>query len=157
MNDSVETPARYDRAVRALAVFAVVAIAVFTLPGRASADPASDASVAADLVNETRWANGLAGLTPDRELQVTANRQAKAMAESNFIHHSDLGSQLSWGWSAWAENVGQGPSVGAVHGGFMNSPHHASNVLSDRYNYIGVGVAHGRDGTVYVAQVFGAW
>ena len=142
---------------RGLAAIAMVVLALVAMPGAAYADPAGDASVAADLVNQTRWAHGLPGLTPDRELQVVANRQAQAMADSGYIYHSDLGSQLSWGWWQWAENVGQGWSAGAVHEGFMNSPHHASHILGEAYNYVGVGVAYGGDGTVYVAQVFGAW
>lgn len=128
------------------------------LPGRAMADPAEDAGVAAGLLNASRADHGLPRLMPDRELQIVANRQANRMAEDGYIYHSgNLGGQLSWGWQAWAENVGYGPSVHWVHGAFMNSGYHASNSLGSSYNYVGVGVAYGSDGKVYVAQVFGAW
>lgn len=139
-------------------VAVIVALSVVALPGRATADPAGDAGTAAALINESRWNAGLHGLMPDRELQVIANRQANRMAESGSIFHSgDLGGQLSWGWWAWSENVGYGPSVGWIHNAFMNSSYHASNILHSSYNYVGVGVAYGADGLVYVAQVFGAW
>lgn len=144
--------------VRVVGVAVVVALSVIMLPGRAMADPAEDAGVAAGILNESRADHGLPRLMPDRELQIVANRQANRMAEDGYIYHSgNLGGQLSWGWQAWAENVGYGPSVHWVHGAFMNSGYHASNSLDPSYNYVGVGVAYGSDGKVYVAQVFGAW
>ena len=143
---------------RMLVVALVLAASVIALPERAIAGPADDASASVALINETRWAAGLDGLRPDRELQIIANRQANRMAEAGYIFHSgDLGGQLSWVWWAWAENVGYGPSVGWIHNAFMNSSYHSSNILRSSYNYVGVGVAYGWDGTVYVAQVFGAW
>ena len=69
----------------------------------------------------------------------------------------NLGDELSWGWWTWAENVGRGWSVDGLHHAFMNSSFHSSNILNSSYNYVGVGVAYGWDGRVYVAQVFGAW
>jgi uncharacterized protein YkwD len=136
----------------------LVAVAVVALPGAAVADQGWDADVSTALVNESRAAYGLDGLIPDPELQSVADRQAHRMAESGYIFHSgNLGDQLSWGWWGWAENVGYGPSVDWIHSAFMGSSHHAANILDPSYNYVGVGVAYGSDGRVYVAQVFGAW
>ena len=53
--------------------------------------------------------------------------------------------------------MGYGPSARWIHNAFMDSTYHSSNILDPSYNYVGVGVAYGSDGTVYVAQVFGAW
>jgi len=157
MNSSTNSPVRRPRLVRALTVAALV-LAVLALPGRAVADPAGDASVAADLVNQTRAAYGRGPATPDRELQILANRHANDMAAYGATWHSgDVGSRLSPGWSAWGENVGYGPSVWWLHDAFLRSPTHAANVLNWSSNYVGVGVAYGSDGTVYVAQVFGTW
>ena len=141
-----------------LLVGLILAVSVMGLPRQALAGPADDASYAVALINESRGAHGLPGLMPDRELQIIANRQANRMAQSGYIFHSgDLGGRLSWGWWAWSENVGYGPSVRWVHGAFMNSSYHSSNILHSSYNYVGLGVAYGADGNVYVAQVFGAW
>ena len=143
---------------RTLVVAIMLVLAVFAVPQPAAAGPADDASAAAWLVNQTRADHGLGYLTPDYELQVLANRQANRMAESGSIFHTaNLGGQLSWGWQRWAENVGYGPSVGWVHDAFMNSWYHSSNILDPSFNYVGVGVAYGYDGKVYVAQVFGSW
>ena len=158
MNDTSTVGRPRFGVTRMLVVALVVAASVMLAPSQAKADPSDDASVAVALVNQARWANGLGGLMPDRELQILANRQANRMAAAGYIFHSgNLEGQLSAGWWGWAENVGYGPSVGWIHDAFMNSPHHASNVLNGSFNYVGVGVAYGWDGTVYVAQVFGAW
>ena len=143
---------------RLLLAALAVAVSVVGVPGEALAGPADDASTSVALINNTRWAHGLHGLMPDRELQIIANRHANRMAEAGYIYHSrNLGSQLSWGWWAWSENVGYGPSVRWIHNAFMDSGYHSGNILDSSYNYVGVGVAYGSDGTVYVAQVFGAW
>jgi uncharacterized protein YkwD len=160
--DHVHTTAAVERRrspyPRALMVALMLALAVLTVPQPAAAGPAEDAGAAAWLLNQTRADHGLSPLTPDYELQVLANRQANRMAESGSIFHTaNLGGRLSWGWQGWAENVGYGPSVGWVHGAFMNSWHHSSNILNPSFNYVGVGVAYGNDGNVYVAQVFGSW
>ncbi len=142
---------------RVLAALAV-AMSVAGVPTQAVAGPADDASTFVALINDTRWAHGLPELSPDRELQIIANRHANRMAEAGYIYHSaNLGARLSSGWWAWSENVGYGPSVTWIHNTFMNSSHHAANILDSSFNYVGVGVAYGSDGKVYVAQVFGAW
>jgi uncharacterized protein YkwD len=158
MQAIAEKPAPRAGLLRLTVVAAVVALAAVALPGRADAGPATDAGVAAALVNQSRAYYGLPALTPDPELQALADRQANTMAAAGYIFHTpDLGSQLSWGWWLWGENVGYGPSVGWIHDAFMNSWHHSSNILDPSFNYMGVGVAYGADGKVYVAQVFGAW
>lgn len=158
MNDTESTQLSRLVHVRMVVVGLVMALAFIAVPGRAMADPSDDAGAAFALVNQSRAANGLAGLTPDRELQVLANRQANRMADRGSLSHTaGLGDQLSWGWWGWAENVGYGPSVGWVHGGFMNSGPHSANILEPSYNYLGVGVAYGGDGRMYIAEVFGAW
>ena len=152
----IEEPRR-SRA-RCVVVGLVMALSVVVLPEPAVAGPADDAGTSVWLVNQTRAEYGLPGLMPDRELQILANRQANRMAEHGDVYHTgNLGSQLSWGWQSWAENVGYGPSVSWVHGAFMDSGYHSANILDPGYNYVGVGVAYGVDGKVYVAQVFGAW
>ena len=143
---------------RMLVAGLLVALSALVLPGQAVADQAGDAASSTDLVNASRAAYGVDWLTPDPELQAVAQGQADRMAGSGYIFHSeDLGGQLSWGWSAWAENVGYGPSVDWTHGAFMGSGYHAANILESSYNYVGVGVAYDYDGRVYVAQVFGRW
>ena len=143
---------------RMIVVGLVLALSVIALPGRAVAATGDGAGVAVALVNDSRAAYGLAGLETDAELQAVARRHADRMAERGAIYHSgDLGGRLSWGWWAWGENVGHGSSVGRLHSAFISSGSHRANILDPSFNYVGVGVAFGADGTVYTAQVFGAW
>lgn len=158
MHRTAENDRPFGYRARMLVAGLLVAVSALALPGPAVADPAGDASVSADLVNMSRRDHGVRRLIPDPELQVIANRHAHRMAERGYAFHSGtVGGQLSWGWWAWGESVGSGPSVEGVHAGFLDSGSHAATMLSGRYNYLGVGVAYGADGTVYVAQVFGAW
>ena len=113
MNTSPDLERPRAARARMLLVSLTLALSFLGLPRPAVAGPADDASYAVALINDTRWAHGLSGLMPDRELQIIANRHANRMAEAGYIFHSgDLGGRLSWGWWAWAENVGYGPSVG---------------------------------------------
>lgn len=153
-----------SRPLRARLLVAAIAVSLsaVTLPGPAQAHQTSGGGGggggAIGLINESRGANGRSGLAYDGELQAVAQAQADRMAAAGSIWHtSNLGGKLSWGWWAWAENVGYGASVGSVHAAFMNSGYHAANILDRDFNYVGVGVAYGADGMVYVAQVFGAW
>src|SRR5207248_215322 len=41
-----------------------------------------------------------------------------------------------------------------LHQAFMNSPHHRDNILDPVYNYVGIGVEHSSDGTMYVTEQF---
>lgn len=158
MDTAVDVERPCSLPTRLLVAGLVMALAVLLLPGRATAGTADDTGVAVGLINQARADYGLPGLSSDPELQALADRQANRMAEHGYLSHtSDLGDQLSWGWWGWAENVGYGSSVEWVHSAFMNSSAHSGNILDPSYNYVGVGVAYGADGYVYLAEVFGAW
>src|SRR5205814_7191192 len=52
-----------------------------------------------------------------------------------------------------AENVGYGPSFDATTSAFYSSPTHRANILGN-FTVVGVGVATGSDGTVWVTEEF---
>lgn len=142
---------------RLVAVTILMLLAVVALTGSAGADEYLDGADAVWMVNTARTSDGVTPVTADSELQAVAQRWAEHMAAVGSITHNwNLGDELGWKWSAWAENVGYGPSVGWIQSAFLNSPHHAQNMLEPAYGYIGVGVAYDGDGRVYVTQVFGA-
>ena len=158
MDTTVDVERPHPLHARLVVVGLVLALAVLLLPGRAMAAPADDPATAVGLINQARADYGLGGLTQDPELQALADRQANRMADAGYLFHtSRLGDRLSAGWWAWAENVGYGSSVEWVHGAFMNSDLHSANILDPTYDYVGVGVAYGSDGSVYVSEIFGAW
>jgi uncharacterized protein YkwD len=63
-------------------------------------------------------------------------------------------------WRVLGENVGvsaatSDPLLG-LHDAFVSSPDHLRNLLEPRFSHMGVGVAVGPDGRVWVAEVFAA-
>jgi len=116
------------------------------------------AATSRSLVNSARSAAGLGALAADSRLDSIAQAQAQRMADRDAIYHNpNLKAEadaagVNWQWIG--ENVGVGPDVKSVHDGFMASPGHHENIVYSDYNVIGVGVAIGKDGSVFVAQEF---
>jgi len=108
------------------------------------------------LANSARSQSALAPLAGSSGWQGHARDHSDEMAASNSIFHdSNLSNEAaSLGcWTKVGENVGRGPSVGAIHNGLMNSPTHRANILGD-FDALGVGVKISAEGTVYVTQRF---
>ena len=60
----------------------------------------------------------------------------------DLAHHPDLASQASLvdaTWDGFAEIVGRGPTVAAVHDAFMRSPVHRDKIMGD-WRWQGVGI-----------------
>lgn len=74
------------------------------------------------------------------------------MAEREGLSHSDIGSLLG-SWSAVAENVGVGGSVGGIFEALAGSGGHNSNMLGE-YTHVGIGVWEDGDGRLWTAHVF---
>jgi hypothetical protein len=98
-----------------------------------------------------------AGLTPYAgagDLVDVARRHAARMAAEGRLHHNpSLGSEVQ-DWEAVGENVGVGASVDDIHRAFMASASHRHAILSTAFTEVGLGVAFGPDGRLWVAQVF---
>jgi uncharacterized protein YkwD len=75
-------------------------------------------------------------------------------AQQRLFHSSSLTSGIQGGWTAIGENVGSGQSIQQLASMFEASSTHRANLLNGAYNQIGVGVAHGADGQVYVTEFF---
>lgn len=137
----------------------IVAATVFVLSFATGATAAGgDAATSRALVNQARAATGLAALTADGRLDAIAAAHAQRMADRDGIfHNSSLQAEADAGGVNWrwiGENVGVGPDVAAVHQGFMASPQHHGNIVFTNYDVIGTGAAVGKDGSVFIAQVF---
>lgn len=134
--------------------------AVFTL--RVGAAPSSYPETYADevirLVNEQRVANGLDELTTYYELNAVAQTRAQELTQS-YSHTRPNGescftalTEAGIYYYSAGENIASGYSTPeAVVKGWMNSPGHRANILSPKFNNIGVGVS--ADGSYWV-QVF---
>ncbi|MEY2420569.1 MAG: hypothetical protein QOI95_636 [Acidimicrobiaceae bacterium] len=151
---------------RALILVAVGTIAVGTTacqpkpaaapaPTPAAAPTGSESAQLISLVNAYRAANGLAGLSEAADATAKAQQHSIEMAANTQLYHSgSLTYGIQDGWTALGENVGVGGSVSQLESMFQASGPHNANLLNGAYNQIGVGVARGADGQLYVTQFF---
>jgi uncharacterized protein YkwD len=113
------------------------------------------------LVNAARRQNGLRALSINAQLNAAALAHSQDQARTQRMSH--IGSDGStfdqritragYSWRSAAENVAEGyTSAQSVFDGWMNSPGHRANILSDQV-HMGVGAATG-NGRMYWTQVF---
>lgn len=150
---AVPTAATTNSPRRRLRNVAVAVAAVVALGLGAACTPESYR--AADLVNNTRGANGLPALEFNSMLHFKAQGWAEHMASQGRLSHSRLtDANHSTTWTKLGENVGVAYSIEGVHNAFMGSSGHRANILDRTYNKIGTGVHIGGDGRVWVVQEF---
>ena len=114
------------------------------------------------LVNEQRKANGLPELKVTSDLQSAAKKRAVELY-SSFSHTRPNGTSCftvlnEYGilYSAAGENIAAYyTSPSAVMNGWMNSAGHRENILTEGYEYIGVGV-YKSGGSYFWVQIFTA-
>ena len=117
--------------------------------------PSSEADQVLSLLNGYRSANGLPALEVAGDATAKAQQHTDDMAaQGTLFHSSDLAAGIQSGWSMLGENVGVGSTPDQIQGMFEGSGPHNDNMLSSAYNQVGIGVAHGADGRLYVTQFF---
>jgi uncharacterized protein YkwD len=103
-----------------------------------------------DLLSAVRAQRGEAPLTLSAEISRGARSWSCDMASSGNFRHADLrsagvnGENIAWGQR----------SANEVHEGWMDSPGHRDNRLSDRWTEYGVGVCRNDDGRLYFTERF---
>ena len=112
-----------------------------------------DESYVYDQTNALRGSAGIAHVAPLDALTTRARTWASTLAARSQLHHSDL-NQLGVRWTAAAENVGTSYSVEDVYRLLLRSPSHRQNMVNPTFTHTGVGTARGKDGRVYVVQLF---
>jgi hypothetical protein len=129
-------------------------IAAFGAPA-AHADTADEESQFLALTNQLRASLGIQSLTPQGQLTSVARAWSAQMAAAgNISHNPALTSQAPSNWQQLGENVGMGGAVGVIQTAFINSPHHYENLANGAYNFVGIGVVHGANGTIFVTVDF---
>jgi hypothetical protein len=112
-------------------------------------------------LNDARQRNGLEKLDWNAKLAAAAQAHAEQLARHGDLSHvfpGELPLQQRVGatgerFDAVAENVAAADNVDDAHVGLMNSPGHRSNILSPKYNAVGIAVVRVK-GRVYVAEDF---
>ena len=117
-----------------------------------------------NLINQQRTANGLSALKIDNELQKVARIKAKDMVDNNYFSHTsptygspfDMIKSFGISYKAAGENIAGNSTNKAAVDAWMNSSGHRANILSNSYNYTGVGVVSSpKYGKVYVQMFIG--
>ena len=115
--------------------------------------------------NAQRRTLALEPLRRSTALMQAAQLQAEQMAAAERMshelpgeHYPTLGARLGvvgYRWSTSGENIAEGYADAAgVISGWMKSAGHRENLLSTRFAETGAGVATGKNGRKYYAQVF---
>jgi uncharacterized protein YkwD len=145
--------------------FFLITIVLAGLSGRAAAQTRSENEVF-NLVNRERAKARLSGLEWDGRLASIARNYSRQMAREGFFSHHDRSGRsvgdraraARINWSGIGENLfacDEHPyfTTTAVKG-WMRSSGHRTNILNRRWTATGIGVATGRNGTVFITQVF---
>lgn len=104
-------------------------------------------------LNADRTAYKLRTLPTQADAQRKAQAWAEKLARENTLYHSKLSDGIGVRWCSLGENVGYGPNVPAIQDAYMASPGHKANIVSTKWNGVGVGYAtNGKK--VFTVQVF---
>ncbi len=122
----------------------------------ARSDPANDAETGGH-ARALQW---------DRRLAQAALLHSREMAARRYLSHIDLNGQSpveriynsGVQWLSLGENIARGPSMSSAEKRFMSEPrfqmNHRANILSPKFNYAGIGILRGQDGSLYLTQDF---
>ena len=148
------TPARRRRLAIALPVAMIALFAISVAAPVATGTTASSAeSSVIGWINAARKSHGLVGLRYDAKLATISGLRASRMASKNVMSHTvggNLAAQLdayNVNWFRYGEDIGWSTaswplgSAKAIFNMWMSSAPHRALILSDRFNYIGVGLA----------------
>lgn len=104
-----------------------------------------------DMVNEARRASGLTPLKAHPELTRVARVKSQDMINGNYFSHQsptygspfDMIKSFGITFTTAGENIAGNQSVDGAHTALMNSTGHRANILSNQYNYVGIGIVQG--------------
>lgn len=135
-------------------LIAAIAVTAFAAPASAATSASTAEAYIIGWVNTARAERGLRPLRGDKTLAYLAGLRASRMASNNTLSHTvggNLFNQLNYldvqwyrygetiGWSSAAWSV---DAARAIYRGWMASAPHRALLMSDRFNYIGLGLAY---------------
>ncbi len=142
-------------------VHRLVAFLLVTATAAAMQAQSSDEQNLLTLLNRERVKAGLPALQWDPHLGHSAHAHGKLVAQRGQLSHQfpgepELGERIAatgLRFNTAGENVAVAPTVEQAHDGLMGSPPHRANILSDKYNAVGLAaIPHGDQ--VYIVQNF---
>ena len=114
------------------------------------------------LINKQRVQNGLSELKFDPELQKVAKIKAQDLVDKNYFSHNsptygspfDMMKSFGITYKAAGENIAGNPTLDGAVNAWMNSEGHKANILSNAYNYTGIGVVESQKYGKIMVQMF---
>lgn len=98
------------------------------------------------LLNQARAQGGLPAMQTDSRLADTSRPWSSNMGSRDQLYHdpnlADAVTRVEPNWRSAGENVGVGYGVQQLHDAFMASSGHRANIMSNRFNRVGVGVVY---------------
>lgn len=109
----------------------------------------SDESKLLSLINKEREKNNLSPLVIDSELQNIARLKANDLVENNYFSHIspiygspfEMLKKNSIKYKVASENIAGNSDIEKAVNNWLDSPSHKKNILSNDYNYTGIGIA----------------
>ncbi len=131
-------------------------------PGEEAAQGAKDdADAMLRMINAARAAEQLGPLIRDRALDRLAQEHSDEMKKARLVGHDVGGGDAAVRIKAAGivarvagENVASASTLENAHRALWASPSHRGNLLFERFTHVGVAVARGADGTVWVTELF---
>lgn len=108
------------------------------------------------LINKQRIKRNIPALTRRIELDQLSRERAAAMAESGTVQHGDPDDTQFrlYPCRRFGENVASGADIRSIHKDMVENGADLNNMLDRRYTYFGAGTAKGKDGALYMCQIF---
>jgi uncharacterized protein YkwD len=135
-------------------LIAAIAVTAFAAPASAATSASTAEAYIIGWVNTARAERGLRPLRGDKTLAYLAGIRASRMASNNTLSHTiggNLFNQLNYldvQWYRYGETIGWSSAAWtvdaarAIYRGWMGSAPHRALLMSDRFNYIGLGLAY---------------
>lgn len=166
---SADTSSRRSRRRLVIGALVIASAVLVAACGPSAAPPPAGPSAPPDAVTATifartnadRAAAGLAPLAWDARLAGLAAEWAQHLSDVQQLRHRDLAATIRSpgyeGYAALGENILVSPQAvdgNAMQDAWLSSPSHKANIMGN-YDSIGVGLAHGSDGSVRAVANFG--
>ena len=117
-------------------------------PENTTSNSKANVSYILEKINVARAEYGLPALTLDSLVTATAQTKAKDMVENNYFSHTsstygnpfEMMQNAGITYIAAGENIAGNSDIDDAINSFLTSEEHSKNILSNPYNYIGIGI-----------------
>ena len=133
-------------------------------PSAPAAGLSEDERLLLDLINQEREKAGIDPLAADMDLMKVSREKARDMVDKNYFSHQsptygspfDMMRQFGVSFSTAGENIAGNRTIEGAVKAWMNSSGHRKNILSNNFNYTGIGIVDSPTyGKVFVQQFIG--